>query len=80
VTITVQEQNENLVAGVTVQGLWDDGSTDNCVTDTAGQCTVSARLKSSTQSASFSVTDLFKSGYIYDSASNADNSIVVTTP
>ena len=80
VAITVREQNENAVAGVTVEGLWDDGGTGSCVTDVAGQCTVSTRLKSSTQSSGFSVTDLVKNGYIYDPASNADHSIVVTAP
>jgi len=80
VTITVREQNENPVAGVSLEGLWDDGGTGSCVTDAAGQCIVSIRLKSSTQSTGFSVTDLVKNGYIYDPASNADHSIVVTAP
>ena len=80
VVITVREQNESPVADVTVEGLWDDGSAGSCVTDGAGQCTISTRLKSTTQSAGFSVTNLVKNDYVYDSPSNVDHSIVVTAP
>ena len=80
VTITVHDQSDSPVIGVTVEGVWDNGNTDSGVTDADGQCTVSTRLKTSTDSTSFSVTALIKNGYVYDAASNVDNSIVVSTP
>jgi len=81
VTITVHEQNYVPVAGVTVEGSWDTGSSGTCITDSTGQCSVSnSRLKPSIAGTSFSVTRLAYSGYIYDPESNVENTILVSKP
>ncbi len=79
--ITVHDQNNAPVDGVTVEGAWDTGKSSSCVTDSIGQCTVSnMRLKTSITSTSFSVTGLTQYGYIYDPASNVQNANTASRP
>jgi hypothetical protein len=80
VTIAVHNQSDTPVDGATVVGLWENGNSGSGVTDETGKCTVSMTLKTSTESTSFRVTGIVKNGYVYDAASNVDNSIVVSTP
>jgi hypothetical protein len=81
VTTTVHDQNNNPVAGATVEGSWDTGISRSCVTNSIGQCTVSNnRVKPSITGTSFSVTGLAKSGYMYDQDSNVEHSILVSRP
>lgn len=81
VRVTVQDQNSSPVAGVSVTGSWDTGSSGACVTDGTGQCTVSnTRLKTSIATTTFSITDLAKDGYVYDAGSNVQSAIVVSGP
>jgi len=80
-TVTVHNQNTAAVAGVTVTGVWDTNKTGTCVTDDAGQCTVSnTRLKISVTGTSFSVTGLELTGYVYDPASDVADGIDVSSP
>jgi hypothetical protein len=77
----VRDKKDVPIVGSPVEGIWDTGKTITCVTDSAGQCTVSnTRLKTSIASTSFSITALTKKGYVYDPASNVQNSIVVNRP
>jgi hypothetical protein len=81
VVIMVRDKKDVPIVGSPVEGIWDTGKTITCVTDSAGQCTVSnTRLKTSIASTSFSITALTKKGYVYDPASNVQNSIVVNRP
>jgi len=78
VTITVRDNNNQLVSGATVYGNWSDGSTDICTT-ASGQCSVTlSNISDSTTSVSFTVTDISESGYNYDSNANSATSITVT--
>lgn len=74
VTITVHDGNDG-VPGASVSGSWSAGSTGtaSCTTDTNGQCTVAkSNLKTSVSSVKFSVTNVIKSGYSYNSTANHD--------
>jgi hypothetical protein len=76
VTITVHDANHAPVAGVTVTGNWSNGSTgtSTCTTDANGVCTVSKTnlAKNRVPSVTFTVTNLTKSGYTYQSSDNHD--------
>jgi hypothetical protein len=82
VIITVHDQNGSPVAGAEVKGLWDTGDSGSGITGETGQCTVNIsirlRRRVSVNSTSFMVTELVKEGYIYDPASNLENSIVIS--
>jgi hypothetical protein len=81
VTTMVHDQNNTPIVGATVEGTWGTGGSSNCITDQAGQCTVTkSRLKTSIASTIFSVTWLAKSGYIYDPGSNVKSTIEVFSP
>lgn len=88
VTITVTDADENPVDGATVAGSWDDGSDVSCTTGTDGTCEVSGRFNGrKTTSATFTVTDVSRSGDSYDDAANHDpdgdsdgTTITVTAP
>jgi len=73
VTITVSPA----VSGVVVTGTLGS-STVSCTTGTTGACSVSASLKTSVTSVLYTVTNLAKDGYTYQSASNVETSITVT--
>jgi hypothetical protein len=76
VTITVLNSGGSPVANVTVTGNWSDsanGSTNTCLTDSIGQCSVTTgNMKNNVSSTTFSVTDLSGAGYTYDSSANTD--------
>jgi hypothetical protein len=76
VTITVLNSGGSPVANVTVTGNWSDsanGSTNTCLTDSNGQCSVTTgNMKNNVSSTTFSVTDLSGAGYTYDSSANTD--------
>jgi tartrate-resistant acid phosphatase type 5 len=75
VTITVHDANHQAVSSATVAGTWSAGvrGTSSCTTNSSGVCSVSkANLKTSVPSVTFTVTDVTKSGYVYQSSSNHD--------
>lgn len=74
VTITVHDSAENPVANATVYGQWSYRSTSaNCTTDGAGKCTVTLNyIRNNLSNVTFTVNDVVKSGYTYDSGSNHD--------
>jgi serine protease len=70
VTITVKDANGNLLSGVKVDGKF--GTTSVSCTTTAGLCTVSATMKLTVTSVTYTVNNLTLTGYVYDPASNSD--------
>ena len=81
VTIAVVDQDDIPVTGATVEGAWDIGGADSCVTDNSGSCTLGkTRLKTSASSVTFTVLNTFMTGYSYDPGSNAADSIEIFSP
>jgi hypothetical protein len=76
VTITVHDENENMVAGVLASGVWSNGATGSgeCTTDNDGQCQIirGGTLKNNVSAVTFSIDGLLGSGYTYDAADNHD--------
>jgi len=74
VVVTVHDSRHNLVSGASVRGLWNGASPEvGCVTGAAGTCSVVlANVPNATKSASFAVTAMTLSGYVYKSALNHD--------
>lgn len=58
--------------GVNVAGVWSDGSTVSCVTQSTGTCSVNSR-KSRKDSLTFTITDLSNGVDSYDPAANSDS-------
>lgn len=80
VTITALDQNNAAISGAVVSGSWSGAKTGtaSCTTGTNGACSVSTGSMSSGTSVTFSVTNLAKDGYTYDSSANVVSSITVT--
>lgn len=75
VTITVHDQFDAPIAGVTVTGSWSNGATGSgsCVTNASGQCTVTkTNLRTTTNSVTFTVTNATQASYTYQSSANHD--------
>ena len=75
ITITVHDENDNPVSGITVSGAWSSGATGtaSCVTNASGQCTVTKTgTRNSVNSVTFSVTNATGGGLTYTSADNHD--------
>jgi hypothetical protein len=74
VQITVHDSRHNLVNGASVRGLWNGSNPEvGCVTGPAGACSVVlSNLPNSTKMASFGVTAMTLSGYVYRSSANHD--------
>lgn len=79
VTITALDQNNQPVSGVVVTGGWSGAKTGtaSCTTGSNGACSVATGNMSSGTSVTFSVTNLAKDGYIYNSSANTVSSITV---
>ncbi|MEM4217681.1 MAG: S8 family serine peptidase [Candidatus Methanomethylicaceae archaeon] len=79
VTVTVLDQNNMTVSGVTVTGTWSGAAngTTSCITGTSGACSMTASNMTG-NSVTFTVTNLVKSGYTYNSAANVATSITIT--
>lgn len=80
VTTTVKDAAGAPVSGVVVTGAWSAGltGTGTCTTGTDGTCTItSASMKLTVPSVTFTVTNLVKDGFTYDSAANAVTSITI---
>jgi serine protease len=79
ITITVRDQNNATVSGVTVSGSWSGAKTGTatCTTGTNGTCSVTASNMSGS-SVTFTVTNLEKSGYTYNATANVISSLTVT--
>lgn len=73
ITITVIDENTNLVSGATVSGFWSGGSSGStsCITDFSGQCNVSKSTNGN--SLTFTVNDIFGNKMTYDPSSNLVN-------
>jgi len=83
VAISVEDQDNNLISGVTVDGNWSNGANGSgqCVTDGAGLCSVAKNnLKKQVSSVSFTVTNLTRSGSSYDPVDNVSGDNDYQTP
>ena len=94
--VVVHDQDENLVAGVTVSGRWSEQGSgspiDTCVTNQSGSCTVTtAEIDASIFSTIFTLRQngLRLTGYTYEPTQNHDpdgcelpecNGVVVNQP
>lgn len=75
VTITVHDDSENPVANATVSGSWSNGAngSGSCVTDGAGQCTITRNnVKGNRSSVTFTVTNVTHASNSYDAGDNHD--------
>lgn len=75
VTITVHDASENPVAGAVVTGAWSAGTngSGSCTTNTNGQCSITrSGIRNSSNSVTFTVTNVTKSGFSYNPATNHD--------
>ncbi len=74
VTITVHDANHNPLSGAQVSGGWSTGGTSSCTTGTSGTCTVTLSNLSKTRNTSvtYTVNNVTKSGYTYQSTNNHD--------
>jgi hypothetical protein len=80
-TITIVDQDGIPVTGAAVEGSWNVGGSSTAVTDGNGKCTVTkSRIKTSVASATFTITNVSGSGFIYDTGSNFADSIEVFQP
>ncbi len=79
VTIRVADQNNAVVSGVVVSGTFSGAANGgvSCTTGTAGTCSVTASNMTGA-SVTYTVTNLAKTGYAYNSAANKVTSITVT--
>jgi PKD repeat protein len=73
VSVVIHDRSHGGVANATVTGSWNDGSTASCTTSTSGQCVVSrSGIPKKTNSASFSVTNVTRSPFVYAPAADHD--------
>jgi Fibronectin type III domain len=80
VVTAVQDGNNQAVENVTVTGNWSAGfsGTASCVTGPNGTCTVTTpKLSNGAKSVTFSVSNLSRDGFTYNSGANAVSSTVV---
>ncbi len=90
VTITVHDENHNLLANASVTGTWTGGAsgTGTCTTNSLGKCAVSTgNISNKKPSTTFSVNNITAAGRTYQAAANHDpdgdsdgTSITVTRP
>jgi hypothetical protein len=74
VIITVHDEADNPLTGVTVTGAWSVGGEANCITDVNGTCSVSKKnLKTSVTSITFQITNAALSSHSYQPGSNHDS-------
>ena len=77
-SITVVDNNEDLVDNAIVTGSWSDGTSgsSSCETNDEGQCTVSkGGLKGNTSSVTFTITSISKSPLTYNA--NSDHVVIL---
>ena len=75
IVITVHDDNDNPVSGVTVSGAWSAGAsgTSSCITNASGQCSVSKTgIRNTVLSVTFTVTNASHSSLSYQAAANHD--------
>ena len=72
-------QNKHSLVIAAVSMLWGDGTAATCTTSSTGACTVSrSNILSGVMSPE--VTNVTKTDYLYDPASNDETSITVNKP
>jgi hypothetical protein len=82
-TVTIVDALNNPVSGATVYGQWSGATsdTDSGVTDTSGQVTFKSDMLRNPPSGirfTFTVTDVVKDGWTYDSSANVETSDSIT--
>jgi hypothetical protein len=80
--VTISVTDGAPVSGVVVSGTWSAGSGGgSCTTDATGTCIVTASLnKKAPSTTTYSVTNLSRSGWAYQPASNFATQVTVTKP
>ena len=80
--ISVEDGDFVLKQRVVADGTWSNGASggDSCTTKENGQCLVKRNnVPANVASVTFSVTDLFLAGFVYDPAANEDGNNGVIT-
>ncbi len=73
VTIAVHDGGEALLASATVTGIWSTGGLGYCTTSASGTCSINSwNLSNFTSSTRFTVFNMSRSGYAYQSSANHD--------
>lgn len=74
VTITVHDANHQPLASAQVSGSWSTGGTSSCTTTTSGACTVTLSNipRNRYSSVTYTVSNVTKSGFTYQSGANHD--------
>lgn len=73
VIVTVHDNEESAVSGVTVAGGWSSGGNTSCVSDNSCQCSLTKNnLKGNQGNVAFLVTDISYPGYSYQPGDNHD--------
>jgi hypothetical protein len=75
VTMKIHNQSENPVSGAVISGSWSNGATGSgtCTTNTSGQCSITKTgIRNSSNSVSFTVTNVTQSSLTYQPGSNHD--------
>jgi hypothetical protein len=80
IVVTLTENNSE--AGVVVTGHFDPGHFDpgSSTTGETGQCSFSAIASRTLTSATFTVDDMAKNGYVYNAGNNVQTTITITKP
>lgn len=74
-TITIRDGSGTLLSGAAITGSWSGGGGGtSCTTGSTGTCSLSKSQPKRVGSATFTVTNVTKSGYVYD---DADPSITI---
>jgi PKD repeat protein len=68
VTVSIADAASNAVSGATVSGTWSSGGSAGCTTDASGSCTFTTNMNKKTKTATYLVTDVTASGYVWDGA------------
>jgi hypothetical protein len=75
VAVTVHDENHNSVQKATVKGTWSGpiAATSSCTTDTTGSCSITSnKVKSSSSTVTFTVTNVTHSSLRYSLTDNHD--------
>jgi lysophospholipase L1-like esterase len=82
VTILVHDASASPISGAVVTGSWSAGSGDTCTTGAEGRCSVESDNLSrrNLSSVTFTVSEVARDGYEYDSTANTLTSIPIARP
>jgi len=79
VTVTVSGASGS-VGDAVVSGSWSTGASAGCTTSASGSCSFQTTFNKKVTTATYTVTGLAKSGWVYDAARNVDTDATVQRP